>query len=82
MSKARDRVVYRYPNGTWANRLVDDEIPTTVHDTQQMAIDAAKQILKNQGGGRITVIGRNGQVTAKLTIPPAKEPCVPEHRPL
>ncbi len=51
MSKGRDRTVYRRPDGKWANKRNDRERPSSLHDSQQEAIDAARRMLMNEGGG-------------------------------
>jgi len=73
MGKENDRIVYRCADGKWANRLFDDEIPTTIHDTQLQAIAAAKSLIKAQGGS-LTVMSCDDRVTVKETIPPQKPP--------
>ncbi|WP_420365881.1 DUF2188 domain-containing protein [Curtobacterium sp. L3-7] len=43
-------------------------------DTQAEAIDRARQIIGNQGGGELSVHNRQGQVRAKDTIAPGNDP--------
>ncbi|MCR6494512.1 DUF2188 domain-containing protein [Cellulomonas sp. P24] len=43
-------------------------------DTQAQAIARAKQIVANQGGGEVTISGRNGRFRAKDTIDPGNDP--------
>ena len=50
MSKPQDRTVFRRPDGTWANKRNDASRASSVHGTQKEAQDAARQMLKNQGG--------------------------------
>ncbi|HOQ42611.1 MAG TPA: DUF2188 domain-containing protein [Smithellaceae bacterium] len=72
MESKHNRTVYQRPDGTWANKVFDEEIPTTIHETRRHAIAAAKSLLQNQGGGRITVLGQDGEVIFKTTVPSAK----------
>ena len=51
MSKPQDRMVSRRPDGAWANTRNDGDKASSVHDTQQAAIEAARQMLHKQGGG-------------------------------
>jgi len=37
-------------------------------------------MLGNQGGGELTVMGRNGRIRSKDTIPPGNDPCPPRDR--
>ena len=74
MSKPQDRVVTQRPDGSWANQRNDAGRASSVHDTQRAAIDAARENLRNQGGGEVTVQGRDGQFRAKDTIAPGRDP--------
>lgn len=78
MSKGRDRSIYRTGNGKWVNRRNDAGKASSVHNTQQDAIDSAKTMLGNQGGGELTIMGRNGRIRSKDTIPPGNDPCPPK----
>jgi hypothetical protein len=42
-------------------------------DTQAQAIDRARDIIRNSGGGELVVQGENGRIRQKDTIPPAKD---------
>jgi len=44
------------------------------HDTQAEAIDRAKEIVGNLGGGEVSVHGRDGQIRAKDTVPKGNDP--------
>jgi len=78
MSKQQDRTVYRRSDGKWVNKRNDKTRLTSVHDTQKDAIDAARQNLKNQGGGELTTKGRDGKIRSKDTIPPGRDPNPPK----
>ncbi len=79
MAKDQDRFVYRTPDG-WANKRNDAGKASSVHQTQQQAIEAAKQMLHNQGGGELSVQGRDGQIRSKDTIAPGNDPNPPRDR--
>lgn len=74
MSKPQDRVVSQRPDGKWANQRIDATRASSVHDTQKEAFDAARVNLRNQGGGEVTVQGKDGQFRAKDTIAPGRDP--------
>lgn len=77
MSKGRDRTVYQRKDGMWSNKRNDAGKASSVHDTQQNAKDSAKRMLQNQGGGELTIIGRNRKIRSKDTISPGNDPCPP-----
>lgn len=80
MSKDRDRTIYRRPDGDWANKRNDAGRASSVHDTQKEAIDAARDMLENQGGGELTTKGRDGKIRSKDTIPPGNDPIPPRDK--
>ena len=50
MSKDRDRFIFRRDDGKWINKRNDADKASSLHDTQEEAIDAGREMLKNQGG--------------------------------
>lgn len=72
MAKGRDRIVYQTPEG-WANKRNDASKASSVHKKQEQAIDAAKQMLQNQGGGELSVQSIHGKIRSKDTIAPGNE---------
>jgi len=80
MSKKQDRMVYCRDDGNWINKRNDSERASSVHCTQKAAEDAAREMLKHQGGGELTTKGRNGQIRSKDTISPGNDPCPPRDR--
>ena len=77
MGKSRDRMVYKRDDGSWANKREDAAKPSSIHDTQKEAVNAAREMLQNQGGGELTIKGRNGLIREKDTISPGKDPYPP-----
>lgn len=77
MSKNRDRTISRRADGTWENKRSDASRASSIHRTQADAIDAARGMLGNQGGGELTVKGRNGRIRSKDTIAPGNDPLPP-----
>ncbi len=76
MANKNHRSVFRR-NGQWVNMLNGAQKASSVHDTQQAALDTARQMLQNQGGGELTTMGRNGQIRSKDTIAPGNDSCPP-----
>jgi hypothetical protein len=77
MSKFKDRTVSKQPNGTWENKRNDADRASSVHGTQKEAIEAAKGMLTNQGGGELTTMGVDGKIRSKDTIAPGNDPNPP-----
>lgn len=79
MSKGRDRTVFRRGDD-WVNKRNDAERASSIHPTQAEAVRAAKENLENQGGGELTIKGRDGLIRSKDTIPPGNDPNPPKDR--
>lgn len=77
MSKGRDRTISRRPDGTWENKRNDAERASSVHSTQADAQKAAREMLKNQGGGELTTKGVDGRIRDKDTVAPGNDPNPP-----
>ena len=80
MSKGQDRMVYQREDKKWVNKRNDAEKSSSVHPTQKEAIEAAKEMLQNQGGGELIVKGLNSKIRSKDTIPPGHDPNPPKDR--
>lgn len=74
MSKPQDRTVSRRPDGSWENKRNDAQRASSVHPTQKAAQDAARQNLKNQGGGELTTKSVKGPIRDKDTVAPGNDP--------
>jgi hypothetical protein len=77
MSKGRDRTVYRRGD-EWVNKRNDSDRVSSVHSTQADAEDAARNMLQNQGGGELTIKGRDGLFRSKDTVFPGNDPLPPK----
>ena len=77
MSKRQDRTVYKGPDGEWKNKRNDASRPARSYKTQREAIQGAKRMLQNQGGGELTTKGRDGKIRSKDTIRPGNDPFPP-----
>lgn len=76
--KKQDRTVSRRSDGKWENKRNSASRATSVHDTQKAAEKAAKANLRNQGGGEVTIKGRDGKIRAKDTVKPGNDPHPPK----
>jgi len=77
MSKGRDRIVSRRNDGQWANKRIDSNRASSLHKTQSEANRTARDMLQNQGGGELILMGLDGRIRSKDTIPPGNDPCPP-----
>jgi hypothetical protein len=80
MSKDRDRIVYRSIEGDWVNKRLDSEKASSRHPKQSDAIETAREMLRNQGGGELIVKGEDGKIRSKDTIEPGNDPNPPKDR--
>jgi uncharacterized protein YdaU (DUF1376 family) len=78
MSKKQDRMVYQRSDGTWANKRNDSDRASSVHDTQRAAEQAAREMLRNQGGGELTIKGKDSKIRDKDTVSPGNDPYPPQ----
>ena len=76
----KNRTVYRRNDGTWVNKRNDSDKASSLHTTQKDAENTAKEMLKNQGGGELTIQGTNGRFRSKDTIPPGNDPNPPKDK--
>ena len=67
MSKGRDRTVYQRDDGKWINKRNDADKASSVHGTQHAAATSAHKMLSNQGGGELTIKGRDGKIRSTRT---------------
>ncbi|MBN8760473.1 MAG: DUF2188 domain-containing protein [Thiobacillus sp.] len=80
MSKDQDRIISKRPDGMWENKRNDAGRASSLHQTQKEAIDTARQMLQNQGGGELTTKGVDGKIRSKDTIAPGNDPCPPKDK--
>jgi uncharacterized protein YdaU (DUF1376 family) len=77
MAKGCGRTVYRRDNNEWVNKRNDSDKASSVHKTQKDAEVAAREMLRNQGGGELTTKGVDGKIRSKDTIGPGNDPNPP-----
>ena len=73
MTPPNKRTVTPHPEG-WSVEKPRATRASSVHDTQQAAIDAARGYLQHEGGGELAIKGRDGRVRAQDTIAPGNDP--------
>ena len=62
------------PDGGWDVRKPSGKRASSHHVTQKDAIQTARQILKNQGGGELRVEGRDGRVRGLAVVSKKTKP--------
>jgi hypothetical protein len=80
MAKENGRTVSRRPNGTWENKKNSSDRASSLHATQKEAEKAAREMIKNQGGGELTTKGLNGKIRSKDTIAPGNDTNPPKDK--
>lgn len=71
-------MVYQREDGVWVNQRTDLNRASSLHTTQKAAERAAQKMLKNQGGGELTIKGEKGRINRKETIGSANDPYPPK----
>ena len=74
-----DRYVTKHPRG-WAVQAPGGERASSVHTTQKAAEQAAKQTVRNLGGGEVRIQGRDGRWRDSDTVAPGIDPCPPKDK--
>jgi len=77
---ANRRIVQPRADGDWEVKKPGADRASAVTGTQSAAIDRARQILSNDGGGELTIKGENGRIRDSDTVPPANDPNPPKDK--
>lgn len=80
MIKLNDRIIFKRDNEEWVNKKINSNRASSIHKTQFEAESAAREMLKNSGGGELITKGLNGRIRSKDTISPANDPYPPKDR--
>jgi hypothetical protein len=80
MPNKNNRTVYQREDGTWVNKRNETSKASGVHQTQAEAIQEAREMLQNAGGGELTIMGRDGLIRSKDTIAPGNDPNPPKDK--
>jgi hypothetical protein len=78
MKNNKGRTVSRRRDGSWANKRNDGDRASSLHDTQREAQHAAREMLKNEGGGELTTKGTDGKIRSKDTVATGNDPYPPK----
>lgn len=79
MSRGQNnRFVVRNPNGGWDVVGPGADRASSHHNTQAEAIDRAREIVSNAGGGEVRIQNTEGQWRETFTVPPGNDPYPPK----
>lgn len=74
-----DRFVVKHPKG-WTVKAGGADRASSLHPTQKAAEQAAKQIVRKNGGGEVRIQGANGQWRDSDTVSPGRDPHPPKDK--
>jgi hypothetical protein len=80
MSKKSDRHVVASHEGGWDVVAPGAQRASSHHDTQQAAIDRAREIVRNEGGGEVVIHNRRNVIRDSDTVAPGRDPYPPRDR--
>jgi len=72
------RHVVPSPDGGWDVEAPNSRRASAHFDTQAEAIDRAREIVHNSGGGELVTHGRDRKIRDKDTVPPGHDPYPPK----
>lgn len=61
-------------DGKWAVKAPGGKRASSVSGTKREALDKARQVVRNQGGGEVRIHGRDGRIQDSDTIRPGNDP--------
>ncbi|MEV0132267.1 DUF2188 domain-containing protein [Dactylosporangium sp. NPDC050688] len=76
----QERHVVPNANGGWDVVAPDAQRRSGHENTQAAAIDKARTIVGNLGGGEVVIHGRDGNIRDSDTVPPGNDPNPPRDR--
>ena len=77
MSNKNARHVVPNKDGGWDVIAPGGERASAHTETQAQAVDRARQIVGNAGGGEVRIHGRDGKLRDSDTVPPGNDPNPP-----
>lgn len=80
MTKNHGRDVVPTADGNWAVRAPNADRASGVFPRQADAIDRAREIIGNLGGGELRIHGRDGRIRDSDTVPKGNDPNRPRDR--
>lgn len=72
-----NRHVTQTSDGRWQVRREGADRASSTHDTQQEAINRAREIERNTGGGEVVIHGTDGRIRDSDTVAPGNDPFPP-----
>lgn len=72
-----ERHVVPNPDGGWDVKAPGADRSSAHKPTQGEAIDRAREIVRNSGGGEVVIHGRDGRIRDSDTVPPGHDPNPP-----
>jgi Uncharacterized protein conserved in bacteria (DUF2188) len=72
-----ERHVVPNPDGGWDVKAPDAERSSAHKETQSEAVDRAREIVGNSGGGEVVIHGRDGRIRDSDTVAPGNDPDPP-----
>jgi Uncharacterized protein conserved in bacteria (DUF2188) len=80
MSKKSDRHVVPSGRGGWDVVAPGGQRASSHHHTKRAAVDRARKIVRNEGGGEVVIHGRQGLIRDSDTVAPGRDPYPPRDR--
>lgn len=80
MSQPNNRHVVPDGGAGWKVEAPGASRASSTHNTQADAIDRAREIVHNAGGGEVVIHGRDGRIRDSDTIAPGHDPNPPRDR--
>ena len=77
MSNPNDRYVVPNPEGGWEVKAAHAKRSSKRTQTQKEAIDFAKRVVHDAGGGEVRIQGRDGRFRDSDTVAPGNDPYPP-----
>ena len=80
MSKRKARHVTPRPDGGWNVKKPGASRASAQAPTQKEAMDRAREILRNNGGGELVIHNKKGKIRDSDTVPPGNDPYPPQDK--
>lgn len=64
----------------WAVKAPNASRASSKHSTQAEAISAARQVVRNSGGGELVIHGKDGRIRDSDTVSPGRDPFPPRDK--
>lgn len=77
MTGPNDRDVVPNPDGGWDVKAPGADRASAHRDTQAEAINRAREIVRNAGGGEVRIHDKQGRIRDSDTVPPGNDPNPP-----